>query len=245
MSEHPTATRNRRAGRSKSARQAAAPVKRSRQPKNKVSIGLLVLFTSLCVFLVVALLLNNNASARLNALREERALIAQKHLDQLDYYQGMRTKSGVENMIRRYAREYDVNPSMISAVIARESHYDPYAESGVGARGLMQIMEDTGKWIASRQGNKDYQYEHLFDPDLNIRFGAWYLAYLSDIYQGNPVMIAAAYHAGSNNVNLWALKYADDERYLTMEQIPTEDTKDYVRKVMNAYAVYYEIDQAL
>ncbi len=245
MSEQPTAPRNRRAGRAAPPRKTSAPAKRNKQPQGKVSIGLLALFASVCFLLVTALVLNNNASARLEALQTERALEAQKHQEQLNYYQGMRTKSGVEGIIHRYAREYDVNPSMISAVISRESHYDPYAESRVGARGLMQIMEDTGSWIASRQGNKDYQYNHLFDPDLNVRFGAWYLAYLSDIYQGNPIMVAAAYHAGANNVNLWALKFAQDERFLTLEQIPMEDTKDYVRKVMNAYAIYYEIDEKL
>lgn len=244
MSNQTTPPRNRRAGRAQPPHSQGQP-RRGTPRKPRVAIGTLVLFAAVFFLLVVSLALSSGAKARLTALREERALAAQQHQEQLNYYAGMRTKSGVYSIIHRYAAEYNVNPSLISAVISRESHYDPYAESRVGARGLMQIMEDTGTWIASRLNNKDYSYDHLFDPDLNIRFGTWYLAYLSDYYQGNPVMMAAAYHAGANNVNLWALKYADDERYLTVDQIPTEDTKDYVRKVMNAYAVYYEVDQSL
>lgn len=206
------------------------------------SLAMVIVLAAVLAFFVVQ---KNGAEASLSALRAEREAAARKHQESIDYYKGLRTKSGVSQLIDKYAKEYQLEPAMISAIIARESHYDPYAESRVGARGLMQIMEDTGKWIAGKLGVKDYAYEHLFDPELNIRFGSWYLAYLSDHFQGNPVMVAAAYHAGLNNVNLWALKFADDERFLTIEQIPKDDTKDYVQKVMNAYALYYEMQQTL
>ena len=106
----------------------------------------------------------------------------------------------------------------------------------------MQIMQDTGEWVSGRLAVRPYSYELLFEPQLNIRFGAWYLGYLSAQFNGDPVMIASAYHAGANNVKLWALKYAQDKRTLRIDQIPTEDTKDYVQKVMNAYALFYEYD---
>ncbi len=226
-------------------RQERGLFRRKEKPKARlplISIAWVAVLAAALLFFVAQ---KNSAESRLIALRAERAAAAQKHQESLDYYKGMRTKSGVSQLIDRYAREYQVEPAMISAIIARESHYDPYAESRVGARGLMQIMEDTGKWIAGKVGVKDYRYEHLFDPELNIRFGAWYLSYLSDHFQGNPVMVAAAYHAGLNNVNLWAMKFADDERFLTVDQIPKDDTKDYVKKVMNAYALYYEMDRTL
>lgn len=219
--------------------------RREERPKKRLPVFSLALVAALAVVLLVCVAQKNSAENKLLALRAEREAAAQKHQENIDYYKGLRTKSGVSQLIERYAKEYQVEPAMVSAIIARESHYDPYAESRVGARGLMQIMEDTGKWIAGKLGVKDYGYEHLFDPELNIRFGTWYLSYLSDHFQGNPVMVAAAYHAGMNNVNLWAMKFADDERFLTIDQIPKDDTKDYVKKVMNAYALYYEMQQTL
>lgn len=180
---------------------------------------------------------------KLITLQSERLAAKQKHEEELNYYQGLKKKSNTQTIIDKYAKEYRVDPSFVSAIIARESHYDPYAVSRVGARGLMQIMEETGKWIAGRLKVNDYTYDHLFDPDINIRFGTWYLSYLSDIFQGNPEMVAAAYHAGANNVQHWALKFAPDRRTLSYQQFPKDDTKDYVGKVMKAYALYHEYAQ--
>ena len=210
-----------------------------RSPLPYIWLGVVLLCA---LILAVAVVSRNKAQAELLSLRTLRAEMAQRHQDVIAYYANMRRRSGVMDTIQRYANEYSVHPSLVSAVIARESSYDQYAQSGVGARGLMQIMEDTGEWIAGKLGYKDYQYDHLYDPDLNIRFGTWYLAYLSDQYGGNPVMVASAYHAGRNNVDLWALSYAEDERILSIDRIPKDDTRDYVQKVMNAYALYFEYD---
>ena len=118
------------------------------------------------------------------------------------------------------------------------------AVSRVEARGLMQIMPDTGVWMAQRLKINSYRPDMLFDPETNIRFGTAYLAYLSDIFSGSPVMVAAAFHAGANNVKHWALNRAQDRKTIELEQIPTSDTRSYVRKVMDAYAIYYEKDKS-
>lgn len=226
-----------------SPRQRRSIPRKDEKPALRLPVFRLALMAVLFLVLLFSLSQKNSAENKLLSLRAQREAAAKKHEDSLRYYEGMRTKSGVAHLIDQYAKEFQVEPAMISAIIARESHYDPYAESRVGARGLMQLMEDTGRWVANKLGVKGYSYEHLFDADLNIRFGTWYLSYLSDHLRGDPVMVAAAYHAGMNNVNLWALKYADDERTLTVDQIPMQDTKDYVKKVMNAYALYYEMEQ--
>ncbi|NLD35104.1 MAG: lytic transglycosylase domain-containing protein [Clostridiales bacterium] len=202
--------------------------------------GLAVL--GLAAVLALTFLSYSRADARLQALRGERAAQAAKHEKDIGYYVQMRRVSGYDELIRKYAQEFQVDRSFISAIIARESHYDPQAESGVGARGLMQVMKDTGEWVAQRLGVQGYSYDRLYEPELNIRFGAWYLNYLSAHFNGNPVMIASAYHAGANNVKQWALNYAADQRTLTVDQIPKDNTRDYVQKVMNAYALYYEFD---
>ena len=199
-------------------------------------------FGVLLLALAFSFLRYSREQGRLQALRDERQARIEAHEKELGYYVQMRGASGYDEYIRQSAQEFQVDRSFISAIIARESHYDTKAESRVGARGLMQIMQDTGEWISGRLAVRPYSYELLFEPGLNIRFGAWYLGYLSAQFNGDPVMIASAYHAGANNVKLWALKYAQDKRTLRIDQIPTEDTKDYVQKVMNAYALFYEYD---
>ena len=200
-------------------------------------LGLLLLGT------VFSFLRYTGAQAQLEALRTQRAEARQQHEEDVGYYVSMRRNSGYLDIIRQYAQEFQVDVSFISAIIARESHYDPNAMApSTGALGLMQVMKDTGTWIAERLGVRDYSYDRLREPDLNIRFGAWYLNYLSAHFNGNPVMIASAYHAGANNVKQWALKYAADQKNLTVEQIPMDDTRDYVRKVMKAYVLFYEYD---
>ncbi len=199
-------------------------------------------FGALLLALAFSFLRYSQEQTRLQALREERQARIEAHEKELGYYVQMRRASGYDEYIRQFAQEFQVDRSFISAIIARESHYDTKAESRVGARGLMQIMQDTGEWVSGRLAVRPYSYELLFEPELNIRFGAWYLGYLSAQFNGDPVMIASAYHAGANNVKLWALKYAQDKRTLRIDQIPTEDTKDYVQKVMNAYALFYEYD---
>ena len=199
-------------------------------------------FGVLLLALAFSFLRYSREQSRLQALRDERQARIEAHEKELGYYVQMRRASGYDEYIRQSAQEFQVDRSFISAIIARESHYDTKAESRVGARGLMQIMQDTGEWVSGRLAVRPYSYELLFEPELNIRFGAWYLGYLSAQFNGDPVMIASAYHAGANNVKLWALKYAQDKRTLRIDQIPTEDTKDYVQKVMNAYALFYEYD---
>ena len=184
-------------------------------------------FGVLLLALAFSFLRYSQEKTRLQALRDERQARIEAHEKELGYYVQMRRNSGYDEYIRQFAQEFQVDRSFISAIIARESHYDTKAESRVGARGLMQIMQDTGEWVSGRLAVRPYSYELLFEPELNIRFGAWYLGYLSAQFNGDPVMIASAYHAGANNVKLWALKYAQDKRTLRIDQIPTEDTKDF------------------
>ena len=142
-------------------------------------------------------------------------------------------------LIRSNAAMQGIEPAQAAAVILAESGYDPMAISNVNAQGLMQIMPDTGKWLAGKF-DEEYVEGCLFDPATNIRYGCWYIGYLSKIFNGDPIKIACAYHAGPNNVKLWAMKYAADGVHLTINDIPMEDTQYYAGKVMNAYAIYFQ-----
>ena len=79
-----------------------------------------------------------------------------------------------------------------------------------------------------------------YDAETNIRYGCWYLGYLSRIFNGDPVKMACAYHAGPNNVKLWVMNYTADGQTLRVEDIPMEDTRYYAGKVVNAYAIYFQ-----
>lgn len=200
------------------------------------TLGLAIL---LCTYAYFA---QSQASLRLSTLREERLEIERKHEKLLGYYVDMRRKSGYFDDIKSFSKAHGMNKSFVSAIIARESHYDRNAQSNVGARGLMQIMENSGDWIAKRLKISDYSYDRLFEAELNLNIGSWYLAYISNQFKGNPVMTAAAYHAGPRNVKLWALKFAKDKQTLEIDDIPKANTKTYVKKVMEAYSLYYEYD---
>jgi len=141
--------------------------------------------------------------------------------------------------IEKYAAQNDVHPAFIAAIILRESSYDPMAESNVGARGLMQVMPDTYEFVSGKL-NDGASWDDMYDAETNIRYGCWYIGYLSKIFNGDPIRIACAYHAGPNNVKLWAMKYAPDGVKLRLEDIPMEDTQYYAGKVMNAYAIYFQ-----
>lgn len=188
-------------------------------------------------------LMYSAASGRFNDLKAQRATEAARVQAHKDEHINARKNSGFQDMINQAAREYDISPSFLSAIIKCESSFDRYAVSRVNARGLMQIMPNTGTDLAKALRIADYTPDSLFDPQLNIRFGAHYLSYLSSQFAGSPVMTAAAYHAGANNVKQWALRDSQDKKTVTLDAIPMDNTRDYVRKVMDAYAIYYEEDE--
>ncbi len=201
-----------------------------------------IFFGGLLLMLAFSFLNYSREQIRLQALRNERQASIKAHEKELADYIEMRKNSGYEEYILQSAQEFNVDKSFISAIIAIESDYIANAESSAGARGLMQLVQATGEMVTSNLAVRPYSYERLFEPELNIRFGTWYINYISNQFNGDPVMIASAYHAGPRNAKLWALKYAEDKQTLRIDQIPTEDTKHYVKKVMNAYALFYEYD---
>lgn len=145
------------------------------------------------------------------------------------------------DLIEDYAAEQTLDPALVAAVIYNESRFDPGAVSRVGARGLMQIMPDTAEWLAHKLSEEDgYSFERMFDAETNIRFGCWYLGYLSRSFGGDPVKIAASYHAGQNAVSSWLNDplIAPDGWTLAVQNIPYPDTRQYVERVVKAYAIY-------
>jgi hypothetical protein len=117
-------------------------------------------------------------------------------------------------LIHEKAVKYDVDPALVAAVIEQESRFKPRARSHVGARGLMQLMPRTGRWMGARD---------LYDPEQNIDAGVKYIKYLDKVFKGDLKKTIAAYNAGEGNVR----------RYRGVP--PFRETRQYVKKVLKNY----------
>lgn len=139
--------------------------------------------------------------------------------------------------VDKYSEEYNVDPLLVLSVIKGESGFKPNAESNKGAKGLMQIMDSTGKWISEEIGIENFTPDMLFDEETNIRLGCWYLSNLEGEF-GSLDLILAAYNAGSGHVTSWLQdeRYSDNGYVLTY--IPFAETKKYVDKVKTNYNIY-------
>lgn len=146
-----------------------------------------------------------------------------------------------EEFVIKYSKEYDIDPRYVFAVINTESHFDPNATSDVGARGLMQIMEDAYDWIKFRlDDQREHTSDDMYDPELNIQYGTYMLKYLYDKFDGSYELAAAAYHGGMNAVDGWVADGIVDPENFRLEDVPSDITANYIYKVMNAYNKYKE-----
>lgn len=145
-----------------------------------------------------------------------------------------------ENLVEEYSRENGLDKYLVYAVIKTESGFDPTALSNVGARGLMQIMEDTFDWVKFKIGDEDTQYLDMYDPETNIRYGCWLLGYLYEEF-GNVETTMAAYHAGRGQVNQWLSDRNISSDGVHLDDIPISDTAHYVRKIVRAMDTYKKL----
>ena len=140
------------------------------------------------------------------------------------------------NEVVAQARELGVDPAYVYGLIRQESRFIMDARSHVGASGLMQIMPATAKWTAKRIGI-DYKPEMIADRDLNLRLGTTYLKLVLDDFGGSQALAAAAYNAGPGRPRRWR-EGPPMEPAAWAENIPFNETRDYVKKVLSN-AVYY------
>jgi soluble lytic murein transglycosylase len=146
-----------------------------------------------------------------------------------------------EDIIRQQAREKDVPADLIAAVIYNESRFRDQT-SHAGARGLMQITPSTAKVIESLSGGQTFNFDDLSDPDINIRYGTFYLHYLIQKFGDNEIAALAAYNAGETNVAAWG------GSSLSLDDTPFPETRDYVENVLekrDEYARHYRHELGL
>ena len=139
------------------------------------------------------------------------------------------------------AKKYGVDPALVLSIMREESRFNPRAKSQAAARGLLQFIITTARDIGRGVGLVDLSPEDLYDPRLIIRLGAKYISELAGRFEGDRYRATAAYNAGPNQVALWGRMQPapGDDYFLTA--INFDETKHYVRKVMNSYERYRAI----
>ena len=132
------------------------------------------------------------------------------------------------SIVRGHAANYHLNAALLAAVIDEESKFNADAKSRTGAIGLMQLQPATAEGIALRTGGSRFVVSDLYKPEINVRYGAWYLRHLLDKY-GNERTALAAYNAGQENVDRWLAK---------REPVQFPETRAYVARVERLKGIY-------
>ena len=146
------------------------------------------------------------------------------------WFQRVRYPLKYEQIVRGHARNYQLDPALLAAVIYQESKFDSDAKSDSGAIGLMQLQPETAKGIAIRTGGSRFQTSDLYNPEINVRYGSWYLRHLLDKYDDEKTALAA-YNAGQRNVDEWRAEG---------KEIQFAETRAYVDRVEHLKGVYHD-----
>ena len=131
-------------------------------------------------------------------------------------------------IVRGHAANYRLDPALLAAVIEQESKFNADARSSTGAIGLMQLQPATAEGIALRTGGSKFVLSDLYNPEINVRYGAWYLRHLLDKYRNERTALAA-YNAGQENVDRWLSAH---------EAVQFAETRAYVDRVERLKGIY-------
>ena len=139
-----------------------------------------------------------------------------------------------ENIVEKHATEYNIDAMLVYSVIKTESGFNERAQSAKDAKGLMQITDETAKWAFDQIGiNKNAD---IFEPEINIQVGTWYLSKLINDNDGDLITALASYNAGSGNVQKW--KENSGKQTINVADIEFKETKNYVNKTLKYYDIY-------
>lgn len=136
-------------------------------------------------------------------------------------------------LIEKYSQENELEKELVTAIIKVESDFKVDAKSHADAEGLMQLIPDASKWISQRLG-EEYDFEKVYEPETNIRYGTHLLKYLINYYKSIDYAIMA-YNAGSGNVDNWIANGILTGKKSDYENIPFAETRNYISKVKDQY----------
>ncbi|MEL7350038.1 MAG: transglycosylase SLT domain-containing protein [Cyanobacteria bacterium P01_A01_bin.116] len=142
------------------------------------------------------------------------------------------------DLILGYSQQRSINPLLATALVRQESRFQADIKSVVGAVGLMQVMPETGEWIAQQTGEANYS---LSVPEDNVKFGTWYLDFTHREFSDNALFAVASYNAGPGSVDRWIKEggFANADEFV--EKIPYPETKGYISSVFGGYWNYLRL----
>jgi len=140
-------------------------------------------------------------------------------------------------VLQTHAEQFALDEAWIYGLIRQESRFIVNARSQAGARGLMQLMPSTARWVARRLGLKNWRWSRMTDIDTNINLGTYYLRHVLDALDGHAVLASAGYNAGPRRALGWRPE-TSIEGAIYAETIPFDETRLYVKQVM-ANTTYY------
>lgn len=148
---------------------------------------------------------------------------------------------GYQDIIEKEAKNYQLEPALVYAVVKAESNFDPDAKSRAGAMGLMQLTPATFEWLQTKRSGKSTMDEtSLLDPATNIEYGCYLLSLLSSIYSDRTTALCA-YNAGMGSVDRWLSDRSISPDGVTLNKIPYPETAHYTEAVIKNYGIYQEL----
>jgi soluble lytic murein transglycosylase len=147
-----------------------------------------------------------------------------------------------DEIINEQSNIYNLEPSFVYSVVRAESDFDKDAVSSAGAVGLMQIMPNTFKWLIKlSKSDVNIDESSLFNPNVNIHYGCYYLRILLDMYNQDKTKALCAYNAGMGNVDDWLDDKEKSKDGKNLDKIPYNETKKYVSNVLAGEYIYNKI----
>lgn len=150
-------------------------------------------------------------------------------------------KDNYLDIISSKTKDYYVDPYLVLSVIKAESNFDKDATSHKEAYGLMQLLYSTAKEVNEEVAlANDLQVSDLYNEEVNIVLGTKYISDLIKYYNGNYHLALCAYNAGCGNVDKWIEQGIIDKDFSVKEaeKIPYNETKNYIKRVINNYKMY-------
>ncbi|MCS7025082.1 MAG: transglycosylase SLT domain-containing protein [Bryobacteraceae bacterium] len=142
------------------------------------------------------------------------------------------------DLVERYARVHALDPFLVAGLIRQESEFNPKAVSVANAHGLTQVMPATGKWLSRANGIKRFHSSLLFEPEINLKLGTYYLSQLLQSLEGKWEYALASYNGGKSRVLRWLGWASYQEPAEFIETIPLRETRDYVQIVLRNADIY-------
>lgn len=145
------------------------------------------------------------------------------------------------DLIRVHSATHKLDPSLVLGLIRQESAFEAASQSRANARGLMQILPSTGRYLAREAGLRGYSVGRLYQAEPNIALGTRHLAGLLQTFGGKTELALASYNAGEHRAHRWRAQFGDTDLALFVEQVPFTETRQYIKQVLTNRAHYRSI----